>query len=151
MLAFYHKLGRAIDRFLLFGVLGRLYTYRDRTFAWVEKIDEAGATFNLFRREALEAAGGLFDEQFALLFNDVDLYKRIITQGYVSYVLPDCPVVHLGSLASRKLDAKTYRAQHFEGLFRYFRKYHRLDYALLCLAWPQRHHQASNNRHSYCW
>ncbi len=88
ILAHYHRLGRAVDRFLLGGRIQNAYFYRDRSFTGVEEIEQAGASFSLFRREAIEAIGYLFDEAFPLLFNDVDLYLRLKQHGISSHVTP---------------------------------------------------------------
>jgi GT2 family glycosyltransferase len=138
ILATYHPLGRAIDKLLLAGVLRRRYLYADRSFHKVELIDQAGASFSLFRCTTIDAAGGLFQEQFSLFFNDVDLCKRIRRQGYLIYMLPECEVMHKGSVASHQLDDRIYMDLFFEGMWSYFRQYHSFDYALLSLAWPNR-------------
>ncbi len=134
----YHPLGRAVDRVLLRRSLHNSYFYRDRSFEAVEEIDQAGASFSLFRREVIDRAGGLFDERFPLLFNDVDLYRRIKESGFVSHVVPDIHVVHLEGVSSRKFDADEYQRLQFSGMFEYFRKHHPLQYPLLILAWPGR-------------
>ncbi len=138
ILAHYHRLGRAVDRFLLGGRIQNAYFYRDRSFAGVEEIEQAGASFSLFRREAIEAIGYLFDESFPLLFNDVDLYHRIKDQGITSHVVPSIRVVHLGGVSSQKVDTARYRRLQDRGMFGYFKKHHPIQYGLLVLAWPAR-------------
>ena len=133
----YHPLGRAIDRLILGRSLQNSYFYRDRSFENVEEIEQAGASFSLFRREVIDRAGGLFDERFPLLFNDVDLYRRIWGAGSTSHVVPGIRVVHLGGASSRKFDAEEYRRYQHYGIFDYFKKHHALQYPLLILAWPK--------------
>jgi glycosyltransferase involved in cell wall biosynthesis len=48
----------------------------------------------LVRRDAIEKAGGLFDERFFLYFEDSDLCRRLAGAGYRLYVLPDAEAVH---------------------------------------------------------
>lgn len=138
ILAHYHRLGRAVDRFLLGRKLQNAYFYRDRSFSGVEEIEQAGASFSLFRRDVIDRAGGLFDEQFPLLFNDVDLSHRIKDLGVSSQVVPSIRVVHLEGVSSRKFDAARYRRLQDRGMFRYFKKHHPMQYGLLVLAWPAR-------------
>jgi len=138
ILAHYHRLGRAVDRFLLGRKIQNAYFYRDRSFSGVEEIEQAGASFSLFRREVIEAIGYLFDESFPLLFNDVDLSRRIKDRGFPSHVVPSIRVVHLEGVSSRKLDAARYRRLQDRGMFGYFRKHHPMQYRLLALIWPAR-------------
>jgi len=138
ILAHYHCLGRAVDRFLLGRKLQNAYFYRDRRFSGVEEIEQAGASFSLFRRDVIDRAGCLFDEQFPLLFNDVDLSHRIKDLGFSSHVVPSIQVVHLEGVSSRKFDRASYRRLQDRGMFRYFKKHHPMQYGLLVLAWPAR-------------
>ena len=137
ILAHYHRLGRAVDRFLLGRRLQNAYFYRDRSFGGVEEIEQAGASFSLFRRDAIDAVGSFFDERFPLLFNDVDLYLRLKTEGITSHVTPGVRVVHLAGVSSEKLDPGLYRKLQFQAIFEYFRSHHPMQYPLLCLAWPR--------------
>jgi hypothetical protein len=138
ILAHYHRLARAVDRFVLRRSFQDSYFYRDRSFHTVEEIEQAGASFSLFRRDVIRRSGGLFDEQFPLLFNDVDLYRRIKDHGFSSCVVPSIRVVHLEGVSSRKLDAARYQRLQDRGMFGYFKKHHPIQYGLLALAWPMR-------------
>lgn len=48
----------------------------------------------LLRREALERAGGLFDPQFYLFYEDADLSLRLRAQGFSLHTVPEAVVVH---------------------------------------------------------
>ena len=148
VLAHYHPVGRAIDRFFLGGRLHDEYFYCDRSFEGVEEIEQAGASFSLFQRAAIESAGGLFDERFPLIFNDVDLYRRMADTGFASHVLPDVRVVHYGGVASRQMPAGTYRDFFYDGMFEYFAKHLSAQVPLLALAWPRRFWRWQRRRHS---
>lgn len=137
ILAHYHRFGRAVDRFLLGRRLQDAYFYRDRLFSDVEEIEQAGASFSLFRREAIDTVGYLFDERFPLLFNDVDLYLRLKKHGITSYVIPSVRVTHLEGFSSEKLDPEIYRKLQFQAIFEYFRTHHPRQFPFLCLAWPR--------------
>ena len=138
ILAHYHRLGRAFDRFVLGRRLQDHYFYRDRDFTTVEMIEQAGASFSLFRRNAVASLERLFDERYPLLFNDVDLYRRLADAGGVSHVVGSIRVVHLAGVSSAKLDPQTYRRLQFDALFRYFGQHHPWQLPLLVLAWPRR-------------
>jgi GT2 family glycosyltransferase len=136
VLAYYHRLGRALDRFVLGRRLRDRYLYRDTIFDEVSTVEQPGASFSLIRREIIDRLGFLFDETYPLLFNDVDLARRLHGAGAVGVVVPDIRVVHLGGVSSAKMDPEAYRGFHFDALFRYFRSHHPLQYGALCCAWP---------------
>ena len=137
-IAHYHRIGRAVDRFLLGRKIQNAYFLRNRNFDRVEVVDQPGASFSLLRRRAVEATGMLFDERFPLLFNDVDLFQRIKRADFPSHVLPDTMVTHLEGVSSGKLDQSIYQSHQYRGMFEFFRKHHPLQYPILCFAWPRR-------------
>ncbi len=138
LIAHYHRLGRAVDRLLLGRRLQNHYLYRDLDFDDVEQIEQPGASFSLIRQDLIADLGGLFDENYPLLFNDVDLARRVKAEGAISVVVPEIRVVHLGGVSSEKMDPKIYRQFQFDAIFSYFRKNHPMQYPLLCCAWPFR-------------
>ena len=138
VIAHYHRLGRAVDRFLLGRRIQNAYFLRDRKFDRVEEVDQPGASFSLVRRRVIEQIGAFFDERFPLLFNDVDLSYRIKNAGFASHVLPETRVVHLDGISSLKLDQSLYQTFLYRGLFEYFRTHHPGQLPFLCLAWPGR-------------
>jgi N-acetylglucosaminyl-diphospho-decaprenol L-rhamnosyltransferase len=138
VIAHYHRLGRAIDRFLLGRRIQNAYFLRNRSFDRVEVVDQSGASFSLLRRRVIDATGMLFDERFPLLFNDVDLFHRIKRAGFASHVLPETYVIHLEGVSSQKLDPAIYDDLLYRGMFDYFKTHHPVQYPLLCLAWPWR-------------
>lgn len=80
----------------------------------------------LYRRTALEAAGGI-DTDFFLGEEDVDLGFRLKQIGYRVIYLPFSGVVHLGG-RSRALSATS--AQHFfQGRHRFYKKHRSARYA----------------------
>lgn len=137
VIAHYHRLGRAVDRFLLGRRFQDQYFYRDRTFTQVEEIEQPGASFTLFRCQLIDRLGFLFDEQFPLLFNDVDLSRRTKNVGSVNHVVPEIQVVHLEGVSSRKFSQSTYQHLLYRGMFDFFKKHHPFQYFLLCAAWPK--------------
>jgi GT2 family glycosyltransferase len=135
----YHKLGRGFDKVFLRRSIQNAYLCRDLSFDTTVIVEQPGASFTLFRREMLDLLGGLFDERFPLLFNDVDLATRMHRSGYLSHVLADVSVVHLDSVSSTKFDPQAFENLRFNGIFEYFRKHHPMQMALLALVWPVRY------------
>jgi GT2 family glycosyltransferase len=138
VLAHYHRIGRMIDRFIFGRFLQDHYFYRDRNWEQPEEVEQAGASFSLFRRLTIDKLDYFFDEAFPLLFNDVDIYRRLSDRGFLSHVVPDIQVVHLGGISSQKLGSVQYRDHLDRAVFRYFRKHHPLQYCVLAIAWPVR-------------
>ena len=138
IIAHYHRLGRAVDRFILGRRLQNHYFYRDRDFDEVEEIEQPGASFSLFRRDEIDRLDRFFDEAFPLLFNDVDLCLRLKKKRVVSHVVPEIRVVHLAGISSEKLDPELYLDFQYGGIFDYFSRHHPLQAPLLWLAWPRR-------------
>jgi GT2 family glycosyltransferase len=137
VLAHYHPIGRALDRFLLGRRIQNHYFYRDLAFDDVEIVEQAGASFSLFRRDTIESLGMLFDERFPLLFNDVDLAYRIHETRRTGHVVPSIEVIHLAGVSTAKLDPAVLRGLRFGAIFEYFKLHHPGQYPLLCLAWPR--------------
>ncbi|MBD3852704.1 MAG: glycosyltransferase family 2 protein [Acidobacteria bacterium] len=138
IIAHYHRLGRAVDRFILGRRLQNHYFYRDRDFDEVEEIEQPGASFSLFRRDEIDRLDRFFDEAFPLLFNDVDLCLRLKKKRVVSHVVPEIRVVHLAGISSEKLDPELYLDFLYGAIFDYFSRHHPLQAPLLWLAWPRR-------------
>ena len=136
VIAHYHPIGRVIDRFLLGRRIQNAYFLRNTSFDQVEVVDQPGASFSLLRRVDIDATGVLFDERFPLLFNDVDLFRRLKEAGFASHVLPDTMVIHLEGISSEKLDQSVYQSHQYRGMFEFFKKHHPLQYPILCIAWP---------------
>lgn len=77
----------------------------------------------LFRRQALTALGG-FDERFPMLYNDVDLSKRMLDRGMVTWYLPDARVVHARGTSTGKIKPRMLREQ-YRSLIRYLARHDR--------------------------
>ena len=81
------------------------------------RADILTGAFMLIRREALEAAG-LFDTDFFLYGEDIDMSWRIRKAGYHNYYLPDVHVIHH---KGKSADTALYRSvRHFYDAMKIF-------------------------------
>jgi GT2 family glycosyltransferase len=130
----------------IFGAFDRTWASADET----AEVDWVPGAFSILRREALEKAG-LFDPEFFLYSEEVDLCRRIKAAGFRIVYWPDVVVTHIGGESSRKLTTLTFsdrEAQVLQWRMRstllYFRKHHgvlgahgirRLEDAFQVLRW----------------
>ena len=81
----------------------------------------------LFRRAALEQVG-LFDEQFWMFAEELDLFRRLANAGWQTWVLPQLRVVHRGGTTTRnhpdRKESSRYRQQSYASICRYYAKHH---------------------------
>jgi hypothetical protein len=76
------------------------------------RVEQPMASSLLLRRAAVEAAGGLFDEQFPIFFNDVDLCLRLIRAKWDIWFLPTARVRHWGGAATGQIKPEMIRESH---------------------------------------
>jgi len=130
----------------------RIFGAFDRTWASPDlaaEVDWVPGAFSILRRQAL-AAAGLFDTDFFLYSEEVDLCRRIQAKGFRILYWPDVVVTHIGGESSRKLTTLTFSdAESQVVLWRmrstllYFRKHHGarvwgirwLEDAMHCARW----------------
>lgn len=123
---------------VIFGFAGRFPKSRifgafDRTWASQDEaaeVDWVPGAFSIVRRQAL-AKTGLFDEQFFLYCEEVDLCRRIKVAGFKVMYWPDVVVTHIGGESSRQLTTLTFSARESQvvlwrmrATLLYFRKHH---------------------------
>lgn len=75
----------------------------------------------MFRRETLEDVG-VFDENFVMFFNDVDLCFRIKKKGWKIYFYPEAKVIHHKGASTRKAKAKMIWLSHL-AFYKFFKKH----------------------------
>ncbi|HVF10066.1 MAG TPA: glycosyltransferase family 2 protein [Abditibacteriaceae bacterium] len=88
------------------------------------QVEQPMASSLLLRRAAIEDAGGLFDEQFPIFFNDVDLCWRLRAAGWQIWYLPDSTVLHHGGGSTHQVWPEMIRESH-RGLRRFYEKHYR--------------------------
>ncbi len=78
--------------------------------------------FMLFRKSVLDKIGG-FDEQFFLMYEDIDLCKRTLEAGYSILYWPDVSITHLGGSSWKQEKVETYANSHASAL-KYIKKHY---------------------------
>jgi len=97
---------------------------KDYDMAWfnydrIMKVDQIATTFLMFRNDLLSVLGE-FDEQYKIMYNDVDLCKRVRELGYDIVFINTAKVFHHGSLSTKKADYGV-RKIMYEDIYRYYR------------------------------
>ena len=81
----------------------------------------------VFRRDALREVD-LFDEQFHMFAEEIDLFHRLSSAGWTVWVVPDVQVTHAAGATSRNHEdpavAARFRVQSYRSLCIYYRKHH---------------------------
>lgn len=95
------------------------WNYRD-----ARRVEQPMASSLMLRRTAIEAAGGLFDEDFPIFFNDVDLCWRLQKSGWEIWYQPLSRVKHWGGAATGQVRAAMIRESH-ASLRRFYQKHYR--------------------------
>jgi GT2 family glycosyltransferase len=90
----------------------------------VREVDQPMASSLLLRRQAVEEAGGLFDEQFPIFFNDVDLCWRLHAAGWSIWYLPQAHVLHHGGASTSQVKPEMIAESH-RALRRFYHKHYR--------------------------
>lgn len=93
--------------------------YRD-----AREVDQPMASSLLLRRQAVEKAGGLFDEQFPIFFNDVDLCWRLRAAHWSIWYLPQARVLHHGGASTSQARPEMIAESH-RALQRFYNKHYR--------------------------
>ena len=130
----------------------RIFGAFDRTWANPDlpaEVDWVPGAFSIMRREAL-AQTGLFDPQFFLYCEEVDLCRRIKAKGFRVLYWPDVVVTHIGGESGRQLTTLKFSDTESQvvlwrmrATLLYFRKHHgfrvwgirRLEDAMHTMRW----------------
>lgn len=111
----------------------RLFGSFDRTWASADEaadVDWVPGAFSIMRRETLVKTG-LFDEQFFLYCEEVDLCRRVKAAGFRVTYWPDVVVTHIGGESGRQLTTLKFSDTESQvvlwrmrATLLYFRKHH---------------------------
>ena len=114
------RLRDAIATYLSLHWLARRYTMAGFDFYAPQEVDQPAATCLMFRREVLSSLHG-FDESYRILYNDVDLCKRLRDAGGRIYFTGETEVLHYGSITTRSAPAGI-RMEMYRNILLYFRR-----------------------------
>lgn len=95
------------------------WNYRD-----ARAVEQPMASSFLLRRRAIETIGGLFDEQFPIFFNDVDLCYRLKQVGWQIWFEPRSRVKHWGGASTGQIKLEMI-AQSHRSLAKFYAKHYR--------------------------
>ena len=94
----------------------------DKPFDAVTEIEQPPAACLMLRRSVIETET-LFDEQFPIFYNDVDLCRRLRDAGHRLFILPEAEVMHHGGAGGVGAMPDQGVADSLIGLIRYYRKH----------------------------
>lgn len=83
------------------------------------EVEQIATTFLMVRNDTLKKIN-YFDEQYKIMYNDVDLCKKIWDTGEKIFFLHDAEVIHHGSLSTRKAKPNV-RKIMYKDIYRYYR------------------------------
>lgn len=88
------------------------------------EVEQPMASSLMLRRRAIEESGGLFDPQFPIFFNDVDLCLRLHNAGWPLFFLPQARVRHWGGASTSQARSAMISESH-RCLRRFYEKHYR--------------------------
>lgn len=92
-----------------------------------ERADYLRGACLVFRRAALQEVG-LFDEQFFMFAEEIDLFRRLAAAGWSAWVVPGASAEHSGGKSSRAHEdlaiSSRFRRLSYRSLSVYYRKHH---------------------------
>jgi GT2 family glycosyltransferase len=86
-------------------------------------VDQPAASALLLRSAALEEVG-LFDEEFPVYFNDVDLCRRLWDAGWEVWFTPQASMIHYQGASTSQVRPEMIAESH-RGMLRYYEKHYR--------------------------
>jgi GT2 family glycosyltransferase len=95
------------------------WNYRD-----TRRVEQPQASSFMVRRDAIEQIGGLFDEEFPIFFNDVDLCWRLWQSGWEVWFLHEAKVLHWGGASTGQAKPEMIEESH-RSLRRFYQKHYR--------------------------
>ena len=114
------RLRDAVATYLSLHFLARRYTMHGFDFFASREVDQPAATCLMVRRKVLNGLRG-FDESYRILYNDVDLCKRLHDMGGRIFFTGETEVLHYGSVTTRSAPAGI-RMEMYRNILLYFRR-----------------------------
>lgn len=113
------KLRNAFYTYLSLDSLNRDYDMSSFNYNSTREVEQIAATFLMIRSDVLRDVG-MFDETYGILYNDVDLCRRISLKGHKLYFLHTCSVIHYGSHSTKKAHFAL-RKKMYGDIYRYYK------------------------------
>ncbi|MEI7483594.1 MAG: glycosyltransferase family 2 protein [Ignavibacteriota bacterium] len=104
----------SLDRF------NKDYDMADFGYDKTTEVDQIATTFLMVRTEILKNIN-YFNEGYKILYNDVDLCKRIKGEGYKIVFIHSSETFHHGNLSTKKADTSV-RFQMYKDIYKYYRE-----------------------------
>lgn len=114
-------LKNAFYTYLSLDMLNKQYDMADFDYSRTIEVEQIDATFLMIRKEVLEDIG-YFDESYSILYNDVDLCRRIWDSGHKIYFLHTCSIIHYGSHSTKNANFRL-RKKMYGDIYRYYKKH----------------------------
>jgi len=96
-------------------------------FDKIHKVDYVTGAACMIRMEVFQDIG-LFDEQFFMFFEEIDLGYRLKKKGWETYYIPSKGIVHYGGVSSRQNPnpkiAEKYTLMCLKNMFLFYRKHY---------------------------
>jgi len=83
------------------------------------EVDQIATSFLMVRKAVLDRIN-YFDEKFRILYNDVDLCRKIHKENYKIYFVHSASIIHFGSYSTKKAGYKV-RKIMYEDIYRYYK------------------------------
>ena len=106
------------------------YRYGSWNMKTAREIEQPMTSSLLVRRNAIEKSGGLFDEQFPIFFNDVDLCFRLQQHNFPIWFVPTSRVKHWGG-ASTNQNKPAMIAESHRAMEAFYVKHWKFEYSEL--------------------
>lgn len=98
------------------------YNIRGFDFSRTQEVDQPAATCLMIRKPIVDRIG-LFDERYTILYNDVDLCKRVHAAGWKIVYLADAEIIHHGSQSTDRATPAVRLEMYRNILVYYFRNF----------------------------
>jgi GT2 family glycosyltransferase len=118
----YSRVGRMIDKLFFRKLKRRQLNYQNIERKGFVEIEQPAAAVLVFRRELIiKFLDCLFNEEFPIYGNDVDLSKRVLDNGFVNFVDYSVRVWHKGSSSSSNLSKSQLKKLRTAWIPKYYR------------------------------
>ena len=116
------RLRDAVLTYLSLHTLASSYNISDFDFYRTQEVDQPAATCLMIRKSVVDRIG-LFDERYTILYNDVDLCKRVHQAGWKIVYLADAEIIHHGSQSTNRATPAVRLEMYRNILVYYFRHF----------------------------